>query len=142
MDVAKFLAQPLVARVAVTTPSGPSVRPVWFLHEEGLFWWFTGSSYSRLGAFLDADDRAALVVDRCDLATGQVVAVTVTGRATVRPFDHDRAVRKLTKYLGADIDRWPERFQAVLADETAALVALEPRRAPRLRDLSFEPVDQ
>jgi hypothetical protein len=38
-DLASFLAQPLVARVAA---AGPSVRAVWFLWEEGAFWWLTG----------------------------------------------------------------------------------------------------
>ncbi len=38
-DVDAFLMQPLVALAS----AGPSVRPVWFLWEEGAFWWITGS---------------------------------------------------------------------------------------------------
>jgi hypothetical protein len=38
-DIDAFLAQPLVARVAT---NGPTVRPVWFLWEEGAFRILTG----------------------------------------------------------------------------------------------------
>jgi hypothetical protein len=38
-EVDAFLAQPLTARVAA---AGPSVRAVWFLWEDGAFWWLTG----------------------------------------------------------------------------------------------------
>lgn len=139
MNAGEFLALPLVARVAANGPTGPTVRPVWFLYEDGRFWWLTGSSYSRLGEWLERDDRVSLVVDRCDLATGEVLAVTATGRAAVEPLDVDRATRKLTKYLGPGRGGWPERFRSVLTDPTAALIALRPDRAPRLRDLSFAP---
>ena len=64
MDVPEFLAQPLVARLAVTGKDGhPTVRPVWFLFEDKTFWWLTGSSYSRLQDLLAIDPRVALVVD-------------------------------------------------------------------------------
>jgi nitroimidazol reductase NimA-like FMN-containing flavoprotein (pyridoxamine 5'-phosphate oxidase superfamily) len=138
MDVDEFLRQPLVARVAVLGSAGqPTVRPVWFLYEDGCFWWLTGSSYSRLENLLGFDSRASIVVDTCDLATGQVMAVTASGRAIVHPFDPERTQRKLTKYLGPARDRWPERFQATFTDPTTRLVKLTPSRAPRLRDLSF-----
>jgi hypothetical protein len=39
-DIDVFLAQPLLARVAA---AGPSVRAIWFLWEQGCFWWLTGS---------------------------------------------------------------------------------------------------
>jgi nitroimidazol reductase NimA-like FMN-containing flavoprotein (pyridoxamine 5'-phosphate oxidase superfamily) len=138
MDLVEFLGQPLVARLAVRGTEGqPTVRPVWFLYEDGCFWWLTGSSYSRLGSLLDADSRVSLVVDTCDLATGQVLAVTASGQAAVRPFDAARTLRKLTKYLGPDRDRWPDRFQGTFTDPTTRLVELRPDRALTLRDLSF-----
>lgn len=43
-DVEAFLARPLVAGVAA---AGPSIRSVWFLWEDGAFWWITGA-YGRL----------------------------------------------------------------------------------------------
>ena len=38
-DVDSFLGQPLTARIAT---GGPTVRPVWFLWEDGAFWILTG----------------------------------------------------------------------------------------------------
>ena len=43
-DLDGFLAEPLVARVAA---AGPTIFPVWFLWDDGSFWWLTGD-WSRL----------------------------------------------------------------------------------------------
>ena len=66
-DVDQFLAQPLTARVAT---NGPTVRPTWFLWEDGAFWILTGP-WARLPDRVRADPAIALVVDDCDLATVQ-----------------------------------------------------------------------
>ena len=134
-DVGTFLAAPLVARVAA---AGPSVRPVWFLWEEEAFWWLTGR-WSRLPALLADDARVALVVDTCDLATGRTLQVTAGGRAELRPFDAERARRKLRRSLGDDEERWDERFRSgTFDDPTAALICLRPD-ALHARDVSFTP---
>lgn len=132
-SVEDFLRLPLVARVAT---AGPTVRPVWFLWEQGAFWWITGS-YSRLPARLALDRRVALTVDTCDLASGQVLQVIASGDAEVVAMDPDRAMRKLKRYLGPDPARWPERFQAVLTDPEARLVRMIPRRPLHVVDQSF-----
>ncbi|MFD4989090.1 pyridoxamine 5'-phosphate oxidase family protein [Streptomyces sp. NPDC058374] len=132
LDVHAFLARPLVARVAT---AGPTVRPVWFLWEDGAFWWLTGA-YAGLGRRLVADPSVALVVDTCDLATGRVLSVTCRGTAEVVPLDRGRAVRKLTRYLGPE-KGWPERFSAPLDDPATRLVRCVPARPPVLRDLSW-----
>lgn len=129
-DVDAFLAQPLVARVATV---GPTVRPVWFLWEDGAFWWLTGS-YARLAEILAKDPRVALVVDTCDLATGRVLQVTARGQAKVVPFDADRARRKLARYLGSDDARWDARFRSF--DSDTRFVRLIPDRLTA-KDLSF-----
>jgi hypothetical protein len=139
VQVEEFLKLPLVARVAVAGPAGPTVRPVWFLYEDGTFWWLTGSSYSRLGELLAADARVSLVVDSCDLRTGQVLAVTASGVATVHPFDAGLTTRKLAKYLGPDAEHWPAMFRGAFDDPTTRLVALRPRHPLRLRDMSYPP---
>lgn len=73
-DLDGFLGQPLVARVATVGPTWPTVRPLWYLWEEHAFWWLTGE-WSRLGQLLDHDPRVALVVDTCDLRSGEVLQV-------------------------------------------------------------------
>ncbi|MEU2769746.1 MULTISPECIES: pyridoxamine 5'-phosphate oxidase family protein [Streptomyces] len=131
-DVHDFLSRPLVARVAT---AGPTVRPVWFLWEENAFWWLTGA-YARLERRLAEDPTVALVVDTCDLATGQVLSVTCRGTAEVVALDRSRAVRKLTRHLGPE-ETWPARFTASLDDPAARLVRCVPERPPVVRDLSW-----
>ncbi|WP_017568993.1 pyridoxamine 5'-phosphate oxidase family protein [Nocardiopsis halotolerans] len=109
-DVHAFLARPLVARVATSDSSGaPTVRPVWFLWEEGAMWWLTGS-YSRLSRLLAKDPRVALTVDTCDLDRLEFLQVIMRGKAEVAPFDQARAKRKLRRYLGEDESTWPVYF--------------------------------
>lgn len=134
-DVEAFLARPLVARVA---KAGPSVRPIWFLWEEGAFWWITGA-YARLPEIFADDARIALVLDWCDLRTGEVQQVTARGSAEVVEFDPDRARRKLIRYLGPDETSWDERFNLSSlskSDAETRLVRLVPERLSA-SDLSF-----
>lgn len=134
-DVDAFLARPLVARVAA---AGPSVRPVWFLWEDNAFWWITGA-YARLPEILAGDPRLALVVDSCDLATGEVRQVTARGEGVVVPFDPELARRKLVRYVGPDEAAWDTRFSVRHLSEPDAdtrLVRLEPERLTA-NDLSF-----
>jgi hypothetical protein len=133
-DLDVFLAQPLVARVATT---GPAVRPVWLLWEAGSFWWLTGP-WTALAETLATDAEVALVVDTCDLSTGEVLQVVARGTAELAPFDPDRAIRKLSRYLGANMDHWDPRFRLENnRDPRIRFVRLTPRTL-RARDLSFE----
>lgn len=138
VDVDAVLARPLVARVATAGPDGPAVRPVWFLWEDGAFWWLTGP-WAALPAHLERDDRVALVVDTCDVGTGEVLQVIAKGSAQQRPYDAERARRKLTKYLGPDESRWDRgRFSDVDVSQGAWFVRLEPA-SMSARDLSYRP---
>jgi hypothetical protein len=134
-DLAPFLARPLVARVAT---AGPSVRAVWFLWEDGAFWWLTGG-WSRLPSILKADPRVALVVDTFDVASGEVLQLSAEGEAEIYQLDTGRACRILERYLGSDPSRWPERFKrGTFHDPATRLIRLEPSRL-RAEDLSYEP---
>jgi hypothetical protein len=134
VTVEDFLARPLVAHLATT---GPTVRPIWFLWDGAAFWWLTGE-WSRLSSILERDPAVVLVIDSCDLASGEVLQVTVRGATEIVPFQREIAIRKLSKYLGADQSRWPqERFRDPLTDPSMRLVRLVPARPPALRDLSF-----
>lgn len=114
-DVDAFLAQPLTARVAT---NGPTVRPTWFLWEDGAFWILTGP-WARLLERARADPALAVVVDVCDLPTGLVRQVVARGPAEILPFDVPRGRRKLRRYLGADETRWDPRFRDYLLDDPA-----------------------
>lgn len=134
-DLEGFLARPLVARLAT---AGPTVRPLWYLWEEQAFWWLTGD-WSRLALILADDSKVALVVDDCDLQTGEVLQVIGRGRANVVPFDDDRARRKLRRYLGDDESSWDERFlKGTFANPSVRFIRLVPSSLIA-RDLSFRP---
>jgi len=127
-----FLARPLTARVAT---DGPTVRPTWYLWEDGAFWILSGP-WSRLPARIMERPRIALTVDVCELDTGVVLQVLASGDAEVRPFDVERGRRKLVRYLGADEERWDPRFRAYLQDAGAVWVYLRPSRLVA-NDLSY-----
>ena len=84
--VDEFLARPLTARVAT---NGPTVRPAWYLWEDGAFWLLTGP-WARLLSRVQADPAVAIVVDECDLITGTVRQVIARGQAEQVPFDVPR----------------------------------------------------
>jgi nitroimidazol reductase NimA-like FMN-containing flavoprotein (pyridoxamine 5'-phosphate oxidase superfamily) len=134
-DLEAFLARPLVARVAA---AGPTIRPVWYLWEEQAFWWLTGR-WSRLASILRQDPEVAIVVDTCDLRSGEVLQVVARGSAEILALDEGRARRKLGRYLGPDEASRDRRFIAgTFADPSVRLVRVAPRFL-RARDLSFRP---
>lgn len=98
--------------------AGPTVRPTWFLWEEGAFWILTGP-WARLLSRVRTDPVIALVVDVCDVGTGLVRQVIARGQAEILPFDVPRGRRKLSRYLGADDAKWDNRFRHYLLDDPA-----------------------
>lgn len=92
----------------------------------------------KLPELLRRDPTVRLVVDTCDLASGNVFQVNAAGKATVEPRDTDRIYRKLRRYLGPDRDRWSERFRVVLDNPDIELVRLVPDRALRVVDQGFD----
>lgn len=104
-DVDAFLAEGRTARVAI---DGPTVRPMWFLWEDGAFWLMSGPWAHLFGRVQD-DPEVAIVVDVCDTATGDIRSVTVRGAVTIDdgPFDVPRCRRLLVRYLGEDEASWP-----------------------------------
>lgn len=135
-DVDVFLQQPLTARLAT---NGPTVRPVWFLWEDGAFWILTGP-WTRLFHRVRDDPAVALVVDECDPATGLVRQVIARGRAELVSFDVPRGRRKLARCLGADEGRWDARFVRHLYDDPAERGTVWLRLAPAsldVQDLSY-----
>lgn len=106
VDVNAFLQRPLVARVAT---SGPTLRPLWYLYDEPTFYWLTDTS-NVLHRLVVAGEKLVLVIDVCDITTGEVVHVRARGVAEVIPVDRERAMRKFARYLGEDRSKWDPRF--------------------------------
>ena len=116
-DVDNFLARPLTARLATARPA---VRPVWYLWEASLFWILTGP-WSQVPAEVSNNAEVALVIDTCDLATGECLQVVARGNGELLPFDEQRGQRKLERYLGSDLSSWDPRFRRYLSHEPDAL---------------------
>lgn len=132
-DVDEFLARPLTARVAT---DGPTVRPTWYLWEDGAFWILSGP-WSRLPDRVRRSPKLALTVDVCELETGVVRQVVASGEAEIRPFDVPRGRRKLARYLGEDETRWDPRFRAYLRDARGTLWLRLPSSRLTATDLSY-----
>jgi hypothetical protein len=135
VDIEPIMRQPLVARVAT---NGPTLRPVWFLWEESALWWITDVESSLAHRLLSGDDEVVVVVDSCDLTTGEVVAVTMRGTARIMPLEVERAKRKFRKYLGPDEGRWDRELLGSLNVSSTRLVRLAPSRVIA-KDMSFRP---
>jgi hypothetical protein len=96
-------------------------------------------SWSRIPSLIERDPRAGLVVDTCDLGTGEVLQVVATGSAELRAYDAERGHRKLSRYLGDDESTWDERFRRyVRGTDEARWLRLSPTHL-RATDLSFRP---
>jgi Pyridoxamine 5'-phosphate oxidase len=134
-DVDAFLAQPLTARLATAVPA---VRPVWYLREERRFWILTGP-WSQVPSEINNSADVALVIDTCDLATGDCLQVVAHGTGELLAFDQQRGQRKLEWYLGSDVSRWDPRFQRYLSRTPDALWLRISPRSLTATDLSFEP---
>ena len=75
VDIGSFLSRPLLARVAT---DGPTLRPVWYVFEGGVFYWLTDTS-NFLCKAVQRGQRLVVVVDECDIHTGEVVHVRARG---------------------------------------------------------------
>jgi hypothetical protein len=84
-----------------------------------------------------AGEDIALVVDECDVDTGEVVHVFARGRAEVVPVDVARAKRKFARYLGPDEASWDPRFVPSLSLPTTRMIRFTPERMSA-SDVSFE----
>jgi hypothetical protein len=134
-DIDDFLRQPLTARLATT---GPAVRPMWYLWEGAAFWMLTGS-WSRVPPEIVTNAEVALVIDTCDLVTGECRHVIARGEGELHPFDQARGRRMLERYLGPDPTSWDDRFRDYISEPPDALWLEVSPRSLTARGLSFDP---
>ncbi len=89
---------------------------------------------------IERDPAVALLIDTWEPIPGEVIQLIATGNAEVRPFDPERARRKLTRYLGDDESKWDEeRFVRGTFDSPSThFMRLRPERVV-VKDLSYRP---
>jgi hypothetical protein len=141
VELEEFLARPLFAHLATASQHGPRESPVWFLWEDNAVWIIGSRERDTFPARIEADPRCAVGIVDFDLAIGLVQHVGMRGRATVEPFDPQRARRLLTRYLGADERTWDPRFSATVTTpgaEQAVLLRFVPETVIA-RDVSYAP---
>lgn len=69
-----------------------------------------------------------------------MVQLIATGQASIRPFDADKARRKLARYLGADESKWDHKhfIEGTFENPSASFIRLYPDRIT-VKDLSYRP---
>lgn len=132
-----FLDRPLFCFLASSTEHGPRVSPLWFLWEGGCIWIIADTETKSYPRRVERDPRAALAIVDFDPGTGLVHHVGMRGRATLEPFDEERADRLLRKYLGEDEGDWDRDRFAGPWDERWRFVQFDPETVVA-RDQSYE----
>ncbi|WP_394835927.1 pyridoxamine 5'-phosphate oxidase family protein [Pendulispora rubella] len=134
-DVDAFLARPLMAHLATTSPQGPRDSPVWFLWEEGAIW-LIGTSNDSFPQRLLAEPRCAIGVVHFDLARGVLLHLGMRGVATVLPMDRARRDRLLRRYLGDDESAWNATFRETVIEPLDRMIRFVPETVVA-RDQSY-----
>lgn len=136
VDIEEFLARPLFAHLATASEEGPRESPVWFVWEDGAVWIIGNRRTDTFPERIEREPRCAIGIVDFDLSRGIVHHVGLRGRATVEPFDIERALRLLRRYLGEDEKTWDPRFDWSMEDPYYVLVRFEPETAVA-RDQSY-----
>jgi hypothetical protein len=137
VDLEEFLSRPLFAHLASASEDGPRESPVWFLWEEEAVWILGSLRYDSFPRRIDREPRCALGIVDFDPERGLVHHVGMRGRASIEPFDRDRATRLLRRYLGERVEGWDRRFQDTLQDADNVLIRFEPESIVA-RDQSYD----
>jgi hypothetical protein len=132
VDVTAFLQRPLLARVA---PNGPTLRPLWYLYDEPTFYWLTDEG-TFLHRAVTAGEPLVLVVDECNIDTGEVIHVRARGFGEIIPVDRDRAMAKFARYLGPVPSTWDRRFAESLDLSSTRMCRFSPESI-EAADVSF-----
>ncbi|HEV3479271.1 MAG TPA: pyridoxamine 5'-phosphate oxidase family protein [Gaiellaceae bacterium] len=141
LDVDELLARPLFAHLATASDDGPRDSPVWFLWEEDAIWIIGSRRTDTFPARLEREPRCAMGIVDFDREGGLVHHVGMRGRATLEPFDPQRAMRLLARYLSKRSELWDDRFRATLADPDNLFVRFVPETVVA-RDQSYDAAPQ
>ena len=138
IDLEEFLTRPLFAHLATVSENGPQDSPVWFLWEQSALWIIAVLEENTFHERIRRDSRCAVGIVDFDCGSGLVQHVGFRGRATLEPWDAERAKRLLSRYLGEDETKWHrERFLEGLEDrDTQLFVKFEPETGV-VRDQSY-----
>jgi Pyridoxamine 5'-phosphate oxidase len=136
VELEEFLSRVLFAHLASASEEGPRQSPVWFLWEDGAVWIIGSLRDDSFPRRIEREPRCAIGIVDFDAERGLVHHVGMRGRATVEPFDPDRATRLLRRYLGERVEAWDRRFRETLEDSDNVLIRFSPETVVA-RDQSY-----
>ena len=94
-----ILARPLFAHLATAHADGPRHSPVWFLWEDDALW-IISNAKDTFPQRIATEPRCAIGIVDFDVSSGRVHHAGFRGKATVEPWEPERARRLLRRYLG------------------------------------------
>ncbi len=97
-ELDEFLGRPLMAHLATVSEKGARDTPLWYLWEDGAFWFIVEVGYNTFHERVRANPSVSIGVVDFDPATGHLQHVGVRGRGHVVPWDDARASRLLRRY--------------------------------------------
>jgi hypothetical protein len=115
-DVRAYLDEDLrTAQVASVSAAGaPLLGSLWFAYAAGRFW-FSSLGGSALPSAASSGRLVAVIVD--DFSPPESIRqVRIRGRGQIEPHDPDAVRRIYRRYLGPDVDQWPEFFRSRAED--------------------------
>ena len=125
-QVSEFLSEELrMAQVAAVSRAGlPVLGSVWFVFEDNRFWFSSHPSSPLVAAAARGADIAVLVdqFDPPDL----IRQVRVRGPARIDTHSPHRVHEIYERYLGHDVNRWPDFFRKRVDDDTWTLWSVSP----------------
>ena len=138
VDVDTFLARPLFCFLSTGTEEGPRVSPLWYDWGGHHLWIVADPVTKSYPERIERDPRTAVAVVDFDAERGLVQHVGMRGRASVEPFDPERATAVFSRYMGPR-ERWDDRFLGVFdTQERYRLVRFDPETVVA-RDQSYAP---
>ncbi|MGI0072159.1 MAG: pyridoxamine 5'-phosphate oxidase family protein [Thermoplasmata archaeon] len=97
-DLDEFLSRPLLAHLATGSEDGARESPLWYLWEDGAFWFVVEQGYNTYHERASRQPNVAIGLVDFDPRSGRLQHVGVRGRASIAPWDDDRASGLLRRY--------------------------------------------
>ena len=97
-DLDEFLSRPLLAHLSTSSEEGARNSVFWYLWEEGALWVIVEDGYNTAQDRVRDDSRVAVGIVDFDPKTGFLQHVSIRGKGSLEPWNHDRASRLLRRY--------------------------------------------
>lgn len=125
-DIRSFFDEPLrPAQLAAVSPTGmPLLGSMWFLYDRGRFWFSSRLETPIPRAATNGSDVAVIVDDFSP--PDKIRQVRVRGPGHIEPHDPEQVKRIYRRYLGPDLDLWPDFFRLRVDDSHFALWTVAP----------------